>query len=223
VSDITGWSVAQQAALVASRLPAGSLVNLGIGMPNSVAAAVHSDQDITFHCENGLIGYREREESEVIDPDIIDAASRPVSLISGAAVVGHDTSFAIARGGRLDVTVLGAFQVSAHGDLANWHVPGARVPAIGGAMDLATGAKSVIVMMKHLGRDGSLKIVDECDYPVTAFGCVDLIVSDLAVIRITPEALVVEEIAPGVSPEYLMAHTQPTLTFLNEQQPRERV
>lgn len=223
MTDTVGWSVPEQAAVVASRLGEGSLVNLGIGLPNSVVAHVRPGQDITFHCENGLIGYRERIESEEIDPDIIDAASRPVSLVSGAAVVGHDDSFAIARGGRLDVTVLGAFQVSANGDLANWHVPGARVPAIGGAMDLATGAKSVIVMMKHLGRDGSLKIVDQCDYPVTAFGCVDLIVSDLAVIRISPEGLLVEKVAPGVSPQFLQTSTQPPLIFLNEQQPSARV
>lgn len=219
VEDL-GWSVPEQATLVASRLGEGSLVNLGIGLPNEVVAYVRPEQGITFHCENGLVGYRERGDFETVDPDIIDAASRPVALISGAAVVGHDSSFAIARGGRLDVTVLGAFQVSASGDLANWHVPGARVPAIGGAMDLAVGAKSVIVMMKHLGRDGSLKIVDHCDYPVTAFSCVDLIVSDFAVIRITPEGLLVEEIAPGVTREYLEAHTQPKLSFLNEQQPR---
>lgn len=213
MSDVLGWSVAEQAQKVAQLLPDGAYVNLGIGMPSAVAAQVRPEQRIVFLCENGLIGYRELGADESADGDIIDAASRPVGLIEGAAVVAHDVSFAIARGGRLDATILGAFQVSQEGDLANWHAPGARVPAIGGAMDLATGAKAVIVMMKHLGRDGSHKILTQCDYPLTAIKQVGIIVTELAVIRVFGGRLVVDELAPGVSPDLLSERTGAPLDF----------
>ncbi len=212
MSDV-GWSVAEQAAKVAQLLPDGAYVNLGIGMPNAVAAHVRDEQRIVFLCENGLIGYRELNDGEVSDTDVIDAASRPVALIEGAAVVAHDVSFAIARGGRLDATILGAFQVSAKGDLANWHAPGSRVPAIGGAMDLATGAKAVIVMMKHLGRDGSKKILEQCDFPLTAIKRVAVIVTELAIIRVTEHGLVVDEMAPGVTTEMLSERTGAALDY----------
>jgi 3-oxoadipate CoA-transferase, beta subunit len=193
------WNVEQQAARVAELLPQGGYVNLGIGMPGSVAAAVRPEQDIVFHCENGLIGYRSLEPGEAEDPDIIDALSDPVALIDGAAVVAHDVSFAIARGGRLDATVLGAFQVSANGDLANWKVPGAGIAGVGGAMDLAVGAKRVIVMMRHTDRNGRPKIVESCDYPLTAAGVVDYIVTELAVIEVSGDGLAVRELADGVA------------------------
>ena len=201
------WSTKEQAERVASLLPDGGYVNLGIGMPNAVAAAVRPDQGIVFHCENGLIGYRAIDEWEAGDPDIIDALSAPVQLIAGASVVAHDVSFAIARGGRLDVTVLGAFQVSPNGDLANWKAPGARIAGVGGAMDLAVGAKKVIVMMKHVNRDGTHKIVDRCEYPLTAAGVVDVIVTDLAVLSVTPDGLRVDDLAPGVTVDDVQAAT----------------
>ena len=194
-----GWDVGQQAGRVASMLPTGALVNLGIGMPVAVARAVRPDQQILFHCENGLIGYRDLADGEPADADVIDALSAPVGLVAGAAVVAHDVSFAIARGGRLDVTVLGAFQVSRTGDLANWKTPHAAVAGVGGAMDLAVGAKQVIVMMRHVDGDGQAKIVERCDYPLTAPTCVDVIVTDLAVIAVTPSGLVVREIADGIT------------------------
>jgi 3-oxoacid CoA-transferase B subunit len=213
MTDVEGWTKAEQAEHVAKRLPVGGYVNLGIGMPGAVAAAVTDDQGIVFHCENGLIGYRSLLETEPEDPDIIDALSEPVGLITGASVVAHDVSFAIARGGRLDATVLGAFQVSQTGDLANWKTPSARIAGVGGAMDLAVGAKQVIVMMRHRDREGLPKIVEECSYPLTAVGCVSLIVTELAVIAVTPDGLVVEELVEGVTPAELQAITGAPLTF----------
>lgn len=204
---MTGWSVPEQAARVAELLPDGGYVNLGIGMPGSVAAAVDPSRGIVFHCENGLIGYRALEDGEPADDDVTDAASVPVGLVVGAAVVAHDVSFAIARGGRLDATVLGGFQVSAAGDLSNWKSPGARIAGVGGAMDLAVGAQQVIAMMRHNDRAGAPKIVETCAYPLTARGSVDYIVTELAVIAVTPSGLAVREIAPGVSFDDLQART----------------
>ncbi len=213
MTTTAGWTKAEQARQVARRLRPGSYVNLGVGMPALVAAAVSEGQGIVFHCENGLVGYRSLALGEVPDPDIIDARSDPVALIPGAAVVAHDVSFAIVRGGRLDATVLGAFQVSAQGDLANWQTPSNRVAGVGGAMDLAVGAKRVIVMMKHLDREGAPKIVQDCTYPLTAVRCVDLIVTELAVIAVTAQGLVVQELAPGISPRALTDQTAATLSF----------
>jgi 3-oxoacid CoA-transferase B subunit len=208
---MSGWSVAEQAERVAALLPDGGYVNLGIGMPASVAAAVAPERGILFHCENGLIGYRALDDDEAPDEDVTDAASAPVGLVPGAAVVAHDVSFAIARGGRLDATVLGAFQVSARGDLANWKSPGARLAGVGGAMDLAVGAKRVIAMMRHTDRSGAPKIVAACDYPLTAPRSVDHIVTELAVIEVTPDGLAVRELASGVSFDELQARTDARL------------
>ncbi|MCL1838720.1 MAG: succinyl-CoA--3-ketoacid-CoA transferase [Propionibacteriaceae bacterium] len=209
----TGWNKAEQAQVVASRLAPGSVINLGVGMPVSVAAAITAEQQIVFHCENGLIGYRALEENEPVDPDIIDAAILPIQVIEGAAVVDLMTSFMVARGGRLDATILGAFQVAANGDIANWSGAVGRVAGVGGAMDLAVGAKTVIAMLKHTDREGNPKIVERCTLPLTAVGCVNLIVTDLAVIRVTDAGLVVEEMAPGLTREALIAATGATLDF----------
>jgi 3-oxoacid CoA-transferase B subunit len=192
------WTTAEMAERVAELLPSGSCVNLGIGMPGAVAAAIDPARGILLHCENGLIGYRGLADDEQPDAEVVDAASAPVGLVAGAAVVAHDVSFAIARGGRLDVTVLGGFQVSAVGDLANWRSPDAEIAGVGGAMDLAVGARQVIVMMKHVDRAGRPKIVAECDYPLTARACVDLVVTDLAVLRVGDGGLRVVHLAPGV-------------------------
>ncbi|TDE03126.1 3-oxoacid CoA-transferase subunit B [Jiangella asiatica] len=194
-----GWDVPQQARQVARRLPRGGYVNLGIGLPAAVADQIDPDQHVVFHCENGLIGYRGMVGGDDPDPDVIDAGSRQVALIPGAAVVGHDLSFAIARGGRLDATVLGAYQVSADGDLANWTTPAARLSGVGGAMDLALGAKQVIVMMRHRARDGAPKIVQRCSYPLTARRCVGLVVTELAVIEVTADGLAVRQLAPDIT------------------------
>jgi len=208
-----GWTKAEQAQKVAEQLQPRSYVNLGIGMPGVVVNAVRPEDGVVFHCENGIIGFRPLGPNDAVDSDIIDAGSQPVAFIQGAAVVAHDVSFMIARGPHLDATVLGAYQVSARGDLANWKTPEALIAGVGGAMDLATGAKKVIVMMRHQDRDGRSKIVEECTYPLTAVRCVTLIVTDLAVISITDRGLIVEECAPGVTAESLQAATDAPLQF----------
>jgi len=208
-----GWSKDEMARRVAERLKPGSFVNLGIGMPASVVAAVDPEDGIVFHCENGIVGYRALELDEQPDPATIDAGSAPVGLIPGASIVALDQSFAIARGGRLDVTVLGAFQVSEKGDLANWKAPQADLAGIGGAMDLAAGANEVFVMMRHTERSGALKIVRECTYPLTAPRCVTTIVTEYAVMRVTPTGLTVEQLADGVDRAFLQSVTEPELSF----------
>lgn len=213
MTSLGGWTRQDQAKQVAKRLRPGSYVNLGIGMPGLVAAAVEPEQGIVFHCENGLIGYRSLVPGEEPDPDVIDARSDPVALTAGASVVAHDLSFAIIRGGHLDATVLGAFQVSARGDLANWMSTSSRPAGVGGAMDLAVGARQVIVMMRHVDHAGAPKIVDTCSFPLTAVRCVHLVVTELAVIAVTDDGLVVEELAPGVGPDDLVKVTEAPLTF----------
>jgi 3-oxoacid CoA-transferase B subunit len=210
---MSGWTKQEQAAAVARYLEPNSVINLGVGMPTLVAAAVPEEANIVFHCEDGLIGYRALEEDEPPDPDIIDAACLPIQLVTGASVVAHDVSFAIARSGRLDVTILGAHQVAANGDLANWSSGRSRIDGVGGAMDLAVGAKTVIVMIKHVDKQGRSKIVERCTLPLTAAGCVDLIVTNLAAIQVTPDGLKVIEIAPGVTPEEIAAATDAPLQF----------
>lgn len=208
-----GWTKEEQAQVVVQRLEPGSVINLGVGMPVLIAGAVREEQDIVLHCENGLIGYRALLDGEPVDPDIIDALCLPVRLVAGASVVAHDVSFAIARGGRLDATILGAFQVAANGDIANWTTGGGRIAGVGGAMDLAVGAKRVIAMLKHTDRHGRPKVVERCTLPLTAAGCVNLIVTNLAVISVAPDGLVVEELAPGVTREALVAATDAALAF----------
>ena len=208
-----GWDKYEQARKVIALLKPGSYVNLGIGMPGLVADQMDENLGIYLHCENGLIGYRGLYPDETIDIDVIDAASKPVGLINGASVVAHDVSFAIARGGRLDTAVLGAFQVSEFGDLANWMSPNAVIAGVGGAMDLAVGARQVIAMMKHVDKVGEPKIVRSCTYPLTARNVVDYIVSEYAVIAISEEGLIVEELAEGVTEEFLESVTAAPLKF----------
>lgn len=203
-----GWSKYEQAERVIEYLRPHSYVNLGIGMPGIVAEMLDDTRNIYFHCENGILGYRGLEEKEDVDPDIIDAATKPVGLIAGAAIVAHDLSFAIARGGRLDTAVLGAFQVSESGDLANWKSPNALIAGVGGAMDLAVGAKEVIVMMKHLDKDGKPKIVKNCTYPITARRVVDYIVTEFAVMAINLKGLIVLEMADDMTKEILTTITE---------------
>jgi len=203
----TGWNKFEQAERVIRYLRPYSYVNLGVGMPGIVAEMLDDTRNIYFHCENGILGYRGLEKNEEIDPDIIDAATKPVGLIAGAAVVAHDLSFAIARGGRLDTAVLGAFQVSEAGDLANWKSPNALIAGVGGAMDLAVGAKQLIVMMKHLDKSGAAKIVKECTYPITARKVVDYIVTEFAVVAINSHGLTVVEMADGMTEEILATIT----------------
>ena len=194
------YTRAQMAARVARDIPEGAYVNLGIGLPTAVANYLPSDREILLHSENGLLGMGPAPEKGSEDPELINASKQPVTLLTGGAYFHHADSFAMMRGGHLDFCVLGAFQVSVRGDLANWHTGGAdAIPAVGGAMDLAIGAKNVYVMMEHLTKTGESKIVEECTYPVTGLRCVNRIFTDLAVIDVLPGGLRVVEIVDGLA------------------------
>jgi len=189
----------EMAARVARDFPNGAYVNLGIGLPTLVANYLPKDREIVLHTENGLLGMGPAPEKGREDPDLVNAGKQPVTQLDGASFFHHADSFAMMRGGHLDFCVLGAFQVSATGDLANWHTgaPDA-IPAVGGAMDLAIGAKKVYVMMEHQTRGGESKVVAKCTYPLTGIGCVNRIFTDLAVIDVTPQGLKVVEMVDGM-------------------------
>jgi 3-oxoadipate CoA-transferase beta subunit len=190
----------QMAARVARDIPEGSYVNLGIGLPTLVANHLPKEREIFLHSENGLLGMGPAPAPGSEDYDLINAGKQPVTLLAGGAYFHHADSFAMMRGGHLDICVLGAFQVSASGDLANWHTGGVdAIPAVGGAMDLAIGAKKTFVMMEHLTKKGESKIVARCSYPLTGIGCVSRIYTDLAVIDVTPKGLKVVETVDGLS------------------------
>jgi 3-oxoadipate CoA-transferase beta subunit len=190
----------QMAARVARDIPEGSYVNLGIGLPTLVANHLPKEREIFLHSENGLLGMGPAPAPGQEDYDLINAGKQPVTLLPGGAYFHHADSFAMMRGGHLDICVLGAFQVSATGDLANWHTGGAdAIPAVGGAMDLAIGAKRTFVMMEHLTKQGESKLVANCSYPLTGIGCVSRVYTDLAVIDVTPQGLKVVEIVDGLS------------------------
>jgi 3-oxoadipate CoA-transferase beta subunit len=208
MSAIKKWSRAEMAAKVANDIPDGAVVNLGIGLPTLVANHLPAGREIVLHSENGVIGMGPAPRDGEADYDLINAGKQPVTLLPGGSFFHHADSFAMMRGGHLDVCVLGAFQVSATGDLANWHTGAVgAIPAVGGAMDLAIGAKKTYVMMEHTTKTGELKIVERCSYPLTGIGCVARIYSDLAVIDITPAGLAVREMAAGLSLEELQTLT----------------
>lgn len=194
------YSRDQMAVRVARDIPDGSYVNLGIGLPTLVANHLPKDREILLHSENGVLAMGPAPAPGSEDPDLINASKQPVTLLPGGSFFHHADSFAMMRGGHLDICVLGAFQVSAKGDLANWHTgePDA-IPAVGGAMDLATGARQVFVMMEHLTKQGDSKIVRECTYPLTGMRCVDRLYTDLAVLDVAEDALVVVDIVEGLS------------------------
>jgi 3-oxoadipate CoA-transferase beta subunit len=188
------------AARVARDIPEGAYVNLGIGLPTTVANHLPIEREILLHSENGLLGMGPAPAAGSEDADLINAGKQPVTLLTGGAYFHHADSFAMMRGGHLDFCVLGAFQVSASGDLANWHTGAANaIPAVGGAMDLAIGAKRVFVMMDHQTKGGESKIVANCSYPLTGVRCVNRIYTDLAVIDVTPEGLAVVETVDGLA------------------------
>jgi 3-oxoadipate CoA-transferase beta subunit len=188
-------SRAEMAQRAARDIPEGAYVNLGIGLPTMISDYLPKDREIILHTENGMLGMGPIAVGREIDPDLINAGKIPVTELPGASYFHHADSFAMMRGGHLDICVLGAFQVSIAGDLANWHTGGEdAIPAIGGAMDLAIGAKEVFVIMELFTRDGVCKLVAECSYPLTGIGCVNAIYTDYAVFRITAAGVVAEEI-----------------------------
>ncbi len=188
------------AARVANDIPDGAIVNLGIGLPTRVANFLPPDREIVLHSENGLLGMGPAPAPGEEDEDLINAGKQPVTIRAGASYFHHADSFAMMRGGHLDFCVLGAFQVSRTGDLANWHTgaPGA-IPAVGGAMDLAIGARHVYVMMEHLTREGQSKIVERCTYPLTGIGCVERIYTDLATLDIGDHGVIVRDLVDGLA------------------------
>jgi 3-oxoadipate CoA-transferase beta subunit len=198
----------QMASRVARDIPEGAYVNLGIGLPTRVANFLPKDREIFLQSENGLLGMGPAPAKGAEDWDLINAGKEPVTLLTGGAYFHHGDSFAMMRGGHLDICVLGAFQVSAKGDLANWHTgaPDA-IPAVGGAMDLAIGAKKVFVMMEHQTKTGEAKIVERCSYPLTGIGCVTRVYTDLAVIDVTPQGLRVVEMVDGLGLDELQRRT----------------
>jgi len=199
----------QIAARVARDIPEGAVVNLGIGLPTLVAGQIPPGREVVIHSENGVLGLGPRPAPGSEDEDLIDAGKNPATVLPGASYFHHADSFAMIRGGHIDICVLGAFQVSVAGDIANWHTGEAdAIPAVGGAMDLAAGAKQVFVTMEHLTKQGESKIVQRCTYPLTGLRCVTRIYTDLAVIDVRPEGLqLVEIVAEGLAFEELQRLT----------------
>ena len=209
---LTRDQIAQRAAL---ELPNGAYVNLGWGIPNLIADYLPKNVEVYFHSENGILGMGRRARPGEEDYDLVDAMKVPVTLIPGASFFHQADAHLMTRGGHLDVAVLGGFQVSEKGDLANWKIPGANgFGGIGGAMDIAAGAKKLIVCMEHTTKEGAPKIVRQCAYPLTGLACVDTIITDLAVIDVKPEGLMLREIAPGWSSEELQKLTGAPLMLL---------
>lgn len=209
------WTHEQMAARAAQELHDGDYVNLGIGLPTKVVEFVPADMQVWLQSENGLIGIGPPPYEDEINPDLIDAAKQTVTTIPGASICSSSMSFAMIRGGHMDLTILGAMQVSESGDLANWMIPGKMVKGMGGAMDLVGGARRVVILMEHVTRDGGLKLLKQCSLPLTGKQVVHRIITDLAVIDVTEKGFAVKELAGGVTREELQEKTEPELIYLD--------
>jgi len=208
MSTLQGWNREEMAQRAALDIPDGAYVNLGIGIPEKIARYVPEGREVIYHTENGLLGMGTPPDPEHVDPELINAGKRPVTAIPGAAYFHHADSFAMIRGHHIDICVLGAMQVSQNGDLANWSTGAAgAIPAVGGAMDLVAGVKTIFVVTQHTTKHGEPKLLERCTYPLTGQGVVTRIYTDLAVVSVTPRGFEVSELAPGIDFDYVQERT----------------